>query len=117
MRRAATRFASCAGAALAALVLGGSAAGAGEAGPPARLAVPPAPSALASERIYFVMPDRYANGDPSNDTAGVTVTRNQTGFDPSSTGYFHGGDYKGLTGTCTDPVHGIARIKTLGFNA
>ena len=87
------------------------------AGPPAALAVPAPASALASDRIYFVMPDRYANGDPSNDTGGVTGNRAVTGFDPSSTGWFHGGDYKGLTGTCTDPVHGLARIKNLGFNA
>ena len=63
------------------------------------------------------MTDRYANGDPSNDSAGLTGSRNVTGFDPSSTGYWHGGDFKGLTGTCTDPVHGLARIKDLGFNA
>ena len=31
------------------------------------LAKPPTYSAFASQRIYFVMPDRYANGDPSND--------------------------------------------------
>jgi glycosidase len=117
MRSRATRFASCAGAAIAALVLGGSAAGAGQAGPPARLAVPPPASALASDRIYFVMPDRYANGDPSNDTGGVTGNRNATGYDPTSSGWFHGGDYKGLVGTCTDTKHGLARIKDLGFNA
>jgi glycosidase len=63
------------------------------------------------------MPDRYANGDPSNDTGGLTGTRNVTGYDASSIGWFHGGDLKGLTGTCTDPVHGLARIKGLGFNA
>ena len=79
--------------------------------------MPGAPPALASERIYFVMPDRYANGDPSNDLGGLTGGRNATGYDPSSSGYFHGGDFKGLTGTCTDPVHGLQRIRDLGFNA
>jgi alpha-amylase len=87
------------------------------AAPPASLAVPGGVSALASDRIYFVMPDRYANGDPSNDTGGVTGNVNATGYDPSSTAWFHGGDYKGLVGNCTDPVHGLARIKALGFNA
>jgi alpha-amylase len=87
------------------------------AAPPVSLAQPVADSSLASDRIYFVMTDRYANGDPSNDTAGLTGSRNATGYDPSSTGYWHGGDFKGLTGTCTDPVHGLARIKALGFNA
>ena len=32
-------------------------------------------------------------------------------------GYFHGGDLKGLTGTCDDPRTGLARIKELGFTA
>jgi glycosidase len=87
------------------------------AGPPLSLGQAPASSSLASDRIYFVMPDRYANGDPSNDTGGLTGTRNVTGYDPSSTGWWHGGDLEGLTGTCTDPLHGLARIRGLGFNA
>jgi glycosidase len=100
-----------------ALVVVAPGASASAAGPPAALAVPGGASALASDRIYFVMPDRYANGDPSNDTGGATGNRNQTGYDPSSSGWFHGGDLKGLIGTCTDRVHGLARIKALGFNA
>jgi alpha-amylase len=81
------------------------------------LAQPGAPSALASERIYFVMTDRYANGDPANDSGGATGLRQVTGYDPSSPGWWHGGDLRGLTGGCTDPVHGLERIKDLGFNA
>jgi glycosidase len=108
--------------AAAAVAWGAVAVRGGSDGPPtgaalAALAAPAPDSALASERIYFVMTDRYANGDTSNDTGGVIGTRNQTGFDPSSTGFWHGGDFKGLTGTCTDPVHGLARLKQLGFNA
>src|SRR5581483_9343022 len=38
-------------------------------------------------------------------------------YDPTSSGWFHGGDLKGLTGPCTDPKTGLARIKDLGFNA
>ena len=92
------------------------------AGPPtggtlAALATPGAPVGLASDRIYFVMTDRYANGDPSNDTGGAGGGRSATGYDPTSTAWFHGGDLKGLTGGCTDPVHGLARIRNLGFNA
>ena len=68
-----------------------------------QLSRPPAYSSFASQRIYFVMPDRYANGDPSNDRGGTTGSRSVTGFDPSDTGWFHGGDLKGLTGGCTDP--------------
>jgi glycosidase len=79
-------------------------------------AQPPHYTSLASERIYFVMTDRYANGDPSNDTGGKSGGRDVTGFDPADIGYFHGGDFKGLTGNCTDPEHGLMRIKDLGFN-
>jgi len=81
------------------------------------IAAPPRTTAFANQRIYFVMPDRYANGDPTNDRGGKSGSRSQTGFDPADTGYFHGGDYKGLTGTCDDPVKGLARVKALGFTA
>jgi glycosidase len=80
------------------------------------LAQPGQDSALALERIYFVVTDRYANGDSSNDTGGLPGTRNVNGFDPVSPAWWHGGDFKGLTGGCTDPVHGLQRIKNLGFN-
>ncbi len=94
----------------------------GSSGPPtgaslAALERPPAYSSLASQRVYFVMTDRYANGDPSNDRGGLTGGRSVTGFDPTSTAYFHGGDFKGLTGDCTNPQTGLARIKSLGFTA
>jgi hypothetical protein len=52
----------------------------------AALAKPGAPSSLASQRIYFVMPDRYANGDPANDNGGLTGSANVTGYDPADTG-------------------------------
>lgn len=63
---------------------------------------------LDKEIIYFVMPDRYRNGDSSNDK--------QPGFDPTHTAFFHGGDLKGLTGNCKDD-DGLARLKRLGFTA
>ena len=63
---------------------------------------------LRQDLIYFVLPDRYRNGDPSNDTS--------PGFNPKNTAFFHGGDLKGLTGNCTDD-EGLARIKKLGFTA
>src|SRR6185503_18864794 len=72
---------------------------------------------LASQRIYFVMPDRYANGDPANDRGGLTGSRSVTGYDPADPGWYHGGDLKGLTGSCTDTRTGLARIKGLGFTA
>lgn len=63
---------------------------------------------LQKDLIYFVMPDRYNNGDTSNDTF--------PGYEPSKTAFFHGGDLKGLTGNCRDD-NGLARIKKLGFTA
>lgn len=63
---------------------------------------------LDKEVIYFVMPDRYRNGDTSND--------NQPGFNPTHTAFFHGGDLRGLTGNCKDD-DGLARLKNLGFTA
>ena len=82
----------------------------------AALAQPPTRSSIASQRIYFVMTDRYANGDPANDRGGRTGTRGVTGYDPADTGWFHGGDFRGLTGGCTTGT-GLARIKALGFTA
>ena len=75
-------------------------------------AIPSQPSdkvGLAKELIYFVFPDRYLNGDTSND--------NFPGYKPSETAFFHGGDLKGLTGTCEAGDNGLARIKNLGFTA
>jgi glycosidase len=81
------------------------------------LSEPPTRSAIASQRIYFVMPDRYRNGDTSNDRGGIPGGRDEDGFDPSDIGYFHGGDFKGLTGDCTSTHAGLARLKDLGFSA
>jgi len=48
------------------------------------------------EVIYFLLPDRFENGDPANDKGGLSGDRLATGFDPTSKGFFHGGDLKGL---------------------
>jgi glycosidase len=56
------------------------------------------------------MPDRYANGDPANDTGGLKGSSSITGLDPTDSGYYHGGDLKGLTAS-------LPRIKALGFTA
>ena len=122
MTRSASATAAVAAVVLAAVLATAGSAGTTAAGPPsgaalAALAQPGADSSLATDRIYFVMTDRYANGDPSNDMGGLTGGRSTTGFDPTSTAFWHGGDFKGLTGGCTDPVHGLQRIKNLGFNA
>lgn len=52
---------------------------------------------LTRERFYFVMADRFANGDPSNDAGGLTGGPLETGLDPSAKGFFHGGDIAGLS--------------------
>ncbi|WP_051970453.1 pullulanase-type alpha-1,6-glucosidase [Kitasatospora azatica] len=51
---------------------------------------------LTREQYYFVLPDRFANGDTGNDSGGITGTRMDNGFDPSDKGFYHGGDLKGL---------------------
>ena len=61
------------------------------------------PAAATGERlsqdevIYFVLPDRFANGDTANDTGGYPADRLQSGYDPTHRGFYHGGDLKGLT--------------------
>ncbi|MET9516597.1 pullulanase-type alpha-1,6-glucosidase [Streptomyces sp. NPDC002994] len=77
--------------------------------PPAAAAKPPAPPSdaklaaeptrhdLTREQFYFVLPDRFANGDPANDRGGLTGSRLATGYDPTDKGFYQGGDLKGLT--------------------
>ncbi len=47
--------------------------------------------------IYFLLPDRFENGDPSNDRGGIEGTRIDHGFDPTDKAFYHGGDLAGLT--------------------
>ena len=70
---------------------------------------------LADELIYFVFTDRYLNGSPSNDLAGGLTSDPTDGFLKSHTAFFHGGDFRGLTGTCAPGDKGLYRIKELGF--
>lgn len=62
------------------------------------------------ERFYFVMADRFANGDTSNDRGGLTGDRLATGYDPTDKGFFHGGDLAGIKGR-------LDYIKGLGTTA
>lgn len=50
----------------------------------------------SAEQFYFVMTDRFANGDTTNDTGGLTGDRLTTGLDPTDKGFYHGGDIAGL---------------------
>jgi len=63
----------------------------------AALVTAPARNPIEDDVFYFVMPDRFANGSPANDTGGIPGDRLQNGFDPTDKGFFHGGDLAGLT--------------------
>ncbi|PWI18790.1 DUF3372 domain-containing protein [Streptomyces sp. Act143] len=63
----------------------------------AKLAAEPARHDSTREQFYFVLPDRFANGDTGNDEGGLTGTRLTTGYDPTDKGFYQGGDLKGLT--------------------
>ncbi len=66
--------------------------------------IAPVPAASADYRdrlpedelIYFLLPDRFENGDTANDRGGLSGDRLATGFDPTHKGFFNGGDIKGL---------------------
>ncbi len=62
------------------------------------------------EVIYFLLPDRFENGDTKNDTGGIKGDRLKTGYDPTHKGFFHGGDIKGL-------ISRLDYIKGLGATA
>ncbi|MDH6449464.1 MULTISPECIES: pullulanase-type alpha-1,6-glucosidase [unclassified Streptomyces] len=63
----------------------------------AKLAAEPARHDDTREQFYFVLPDRFANGDTANDKGGLTGSRLSTGYDPTDKGFYQGGDLKGLT--------------------
>ncbi len=51
----------------------------------------------ANDVFYFVLPDRFANGDPSNDEgAAPGGSLAETGFLVDDKGFYHGGDFAGL---------------------
>ena len=62
------------------------------------------------EVIYFVLPDRFENGDPKNDTGGIKGDRMKHGFDPTSKGFYQGGDIAGL-------IKRLDYIQSLGVTA
>ena len=76
----------------------------------AALATNIARGAQSDESAYFVMTDRYANGDATNDNGGLKAGNYDSGFEPADYGMFHGGDFKGLTNS-------LDRIKKLGFTS
>jgi pullulanase-type alpha-1,6-glucosidase len=49
-----------------------------------------------AEQYYFVLPDRFADGEESNDRGGLSGGRLKTGYDPADKGFYHGGDLQGV---------------------
>ena len=66
--------------------------------------------ALANDSIYFIMTDRFENGDLRNDNAEIPGGVEVNGLDKKDIGYFHGGDFVGLTSR-------LSYIKELGFTS
>lgn len=51
---------------------------------------------IRDEVFYFVLPDRFNNGNPDNDQGSKEIQISQGGLDTSSKWAFHGGDMQGL---------------------
>ncbi|MGW9629467.1 pullulanase-type alpha-1,6-glucosidase [Agromyces sp. NPDC055520] len=62
----------------------------------AELVAAPVRQPGSDETFYFVMTDRFANGDTANDEGGLTGDRMTTGYDPTDKGFYNGGDLAGL---------------------
>jgi glycosidase len=46
--------------------------------------------------IYFLITDRFENGDPANDQGGIDGGKLEHGYDPRSEMFYHGGDLQGV---------------------
>lgn len=66
-----------------------------------------APFTWNNATVYFVITDRFANGDPSNDNSYGRPKKDTLG---GTAGTFHGGDIKGLTAK-------LDYLRSLGINA
>ncbi|MFD5278486.1 alpha-amylase family glycosyl hydrolase [Pseudarthrobacter sp. NPDC058362] len=53
---------------------------------------------VTDENFYFVMADRFSNGSTANDDGGLGPDPMVSGFDPTSKGFYNGGDLAGLLG-------------------
>lgn len=51
---------------------------------------------VTDENFYFVMADRFSNGDTANDDGGLGPDPMVSGFDPTRKGFYNGGDLNGL---------------------
>lgn len=61
----------------------------------------------SSDAVYLITPDRFANGDPSND---IDKSLNETKIDRSDDYARHGGDIRGM-------INHLDYIKEMGFTA
>lgn len=51
---------------------------------------------VTDENFYFVMADRFSNGDTTNDDGGLGPDPMVSGYDPTRKGFYNGGDLAGL---------------------
>ena len=65
------------------------------------------PFSWQNANLYFVITDRFKNGDPSNDNSYGRPSKDSAGY---TAGTFHGGDFKGLTSN-------LDYLRSLGINA
>jgi alpha-amylase len=67
---------------------------------------------VTDQNFYFVMADRFQDGDKTNEDGGLPPgnKEGQSGFDPTGKGWYHGGDLKGL-------ISELPYIKHLGTTA
>ncbi|WP_216387055.1 alpha-amylase family glycosyl hydrolase [Arcanobacterium phocae] len=63
-----------------------------------------------NEQFYFLLTDRFANGDTSNDDGGLGDDRLVSGYDPTNEGFYLGGDLRGI-------IDNLDYIKGLGTTA
>jgi glycosidase len=63
-----------------------------------RLFQPGPRSPRSGEIVYLLLPDRFYDGNPSNNKGESSATDpNETGFDPANLNFYHGGDLRGIT--------------------
>ncbi len=74
------------------------------------LFTPAVRGAQSEESVYFVMTDRFENGDTGNDNGGLIAGKFSSGFLPNDIGWWHGGDFRGITNR-------LDYIKEMGFTS
>ncbi|MDJ0322330.1 pullulanase-type alpha-1,6-glucosidase [Cryobacterium sp. PH31-AA6] len=75
-------------------------------GADAALAAAPIREPGSDEQFYFVMTDRFKDGDQTNNTAGLGADPLVSGFDPTNKGFYNGGDLAGLRSSL-DYIQGL----------